>query len=127
MVVCDPYDLDVQVLKIKRRTGIWETPELLHDPAADRGHVGVGLQAEVICKIIKAHFRIDQIGIRRYLPDRRLLLIVLIPDLADQLFQNILHGHDAVGAAVFINNDRNVRFGLLELFSSRLIGSISSA
>ena len=73
----------------------------------------------MICKIIKAHFRIDQIGIRRYLPDRRLLLIVLIPDLADQLFQNILHGHDAVGAAVFINNDRNVRFGLLELFQQQ--------
>ena len=68
----------------------------------------VRLQAEVIGKVVKAHLRIDQIGIGGYFGDRRFLFVVLIPDLADQLLQNILHRHDPTGAAVFIDDDGDI-------------------
>ena len=47
---------------------------------------------------------------------------MLIPDLADEFFQNVLHRHNAAGAAVFVDHDGDVRFGLLELFEQQTDG-----
>ena len=51
MMVCNPRDLHMQAFKVKRSAGIGEPSELLHDPAADGGHIRVGFQTEIICKI----------------------------------------------------------------------------
>ena len=47
---------------------------------------------------------------------------MLVPDLADQLFQNVLHRHNAAGAAVFINHDGHMGLGLLKLFEQQTDG-----
>ena len=67
-------------------------------------------------KVVKAHLGVDQVGIGGQLGDGRLLLVMLVPDLADQLLQNVLHRDDAAGAAVFVDHDGNMGLGLLELF-----------
>ena len=43
---------------------------------------------------------------------------MLIPDFADELFEDIFHGDDTVGAARFINDNGNMRFLRLPFFFS---------
>ena len=70
----------------------------------------------MIREVVKAHLGVDQIGVGGQLGDGCFLFVVLVPDLADQLLQNVLHRDDAAGAAVFVDHDGHVRLGLLELF-----------
>jgi len=47
-------------------------------------------------------------------PDLLFDFIGLIPDIADQLFQNVLHGNDAQRSAVFVGDDGKVLLGIPE-------------
>ena len=108
VVVGDAGDGDVEGLEVEAGAGLGQAAELLHDPAADGGHIRVAFQAEMLRKVVKAHLGVDQVGIGGQLGDGRLLLVVLVPDLADQLLQNVLHRDDAAGAAVFVDHDGHV-------------------
>ena len=55
----------------------------------------------------------------RRLADGNLLLLVLVPYLAHQLFEDILHRDNAAGAAIFVHHDGNVRLALLHLFKQQ--------
>src|SRR3954467_15508444 len=61
---------------------------------------------------------------------RRLLLVELVLDLADQLFENVLEGNQATGAAEFINNDAEVKLPLQkelqQLLQSRGLGRVDN-
>ena len=50
---------------------------------------------------------------------------MLVPDLADQFLQNVLHRHDAARAAIFVDHDRDVRLpsAILQQLADRLISS----
>jgi hypothetical protein len=54
------------------------------------------------------------------LPDQRLFLIVLVPDLPDQLLQEILQGHQAGGAPVLVDDDGQVEPLGLKLAKERV-------
>ena len=47
--------------------------------------------------------------------DERLLLVVLVLDLADDLLEQVLDGHEAGGPAVLVEHDRDVDLAPLEL------------
>lgn len=66
------------------------------------------LDVEVRVKIIKGHVAVDHKGVGVQLADGFLHGIVLVPDFADQLLEDILHGHDALGPAIFVDDDRDV-------------------
>ena len=66
-------------------------------------------------EILEVHTRIDQIRIGSCLADEDLHLVVLVPDLADQLFENVLHRHNAARSAVLVDHDGDMRLLLLDL------------
>ena len=47
--------------------------------------------------------------IRPALQLRQHLVIMLVFDIADNLFNDILDGHQPIGAAIFINDNRTIR------------------
>ena len=49
---------------------------------------------------------------------RRLVLVVLVGDLADDLLQHVLDGHQAGDAAVFVRHQRHVVMALAEVAQS---------
>ena len=58
----------------------------------------------------------DTRKVRRIDPlDQTLLLVELVADLADQLFQQVLERHQSRGAAVLVHHDRQVDLLGLEL------------
>ncbi len=69
---------------------------------------------EIGAEIVEGHISVNQVSIGIQLLESLLQLVVLVPDLAYQLFQNVLHGHNSQGAAIFVNDHSNVGFVRLE-------------
>ena len=106
---------EIEMLKIKLIALDGDLAELLHYPAAERNAVRIGFDLEFIAKILKVYGAINDkcvlCDLLVFLND----LIVLIPNISDELFQNILHRNDSERSAVFVNNNGNVRFLLLKM------------
>ena len=91
-VVDEPADGVVLVLVLERELDVEQLAEVVHvRPAIDPGLV-VG-----------------------ELDDHRLFLVVLVLDLADDLLEQVLDGHQAGRAAVLVEHDREVDLAPLEL------------
>ncbi len=91
---------------------------MLQNVAAD-GH-GVAFDRVLVHVVEGEHFvqlkvAVHQIFVVADFVVRALDLLVLVPDLADDLLEQILHRHNAQRAAVFVGDDRHVHLGALEV------------
>ena len=75
------------------------------------GILEVDLHIEAICKLVQVYHTIGKVSIFAESLEGFLHFVVLIPDFANQFFQNIFHGDNAQGTAVLIHNDRNMGLG----------------
>ena len=73
--------------------------QVLHDPAAHRNTVGFKLNIKELAEILQAHRAVNAIQVFAQLLEVFLNFIVLVPDLTNKLFQNVLHGDNAQRAA----------------------------
>ena len=77
---------------------LWHALEDPHDPSADRKDVKFFVNIELFIHLVDAlPFRSRGIRFRNFL-DFLYNRIMLIPDFADELFEDIFHGDDTVGA-----------------------------
>ena len=85
-----------------------------HEIAAKRldflsGLAGDEILADHGADVVEAGARVGDEGIVRLPHDRRrLVAVVLVVDLADDLFDDVLDRHQAVGAAIFIHHQRQM-------------------
>ena len=87
---------------------------LFHHPAAYRAGVRVfDFLIQRVLQLIQRRIAKDQQGAVLAAADIDLHLIVLVPDFAHQLFQNVLHGDDTGGAAVLVRNHGHLAAGAL--------------
>ena len=91
-----------------------QTAQLVDDPAGDRAGIAVALDGEQVEEVGEVRAGGDQIAAVRLLAEGLHHLVVLIPDLAHQLLQDILHGQQALGAAVLVHHDGHVGLFLLQ-------------
>ena len=93
-----------------------QPPEVVGDEAADGDEIVLGqLDVEELLELLDlgrpGHGEIE----RAVLDDLGLLRVVLVLDLADDLLDDVLHGHQAGDAAVLVDDDGHLRLDLLEL------------
>ena len=101
-------DGDIQVLKVEVIAAGGDLIHGLHDPAVDGDGIGFDIQVEELAEVLQVAAAINAEGV---LGDLLIVLndlIMLVPDVAYQLLQNVLHGNDAQGAAVLIQNHGQV-------------------
>ena len=95
-----------------QRKGIAHFRHLLQHlagPAADSIRVVfVVFLAELLQQFLQLHVAVHDQGAVFLFDDLLADLVMLVVDLAHQFFQHVLHGDDAVGAAVFIQQDDQV-------------------
>src|SRR5208283_1297177 len=83
------------------------------DETADRIHLlvlaeGGEIEADSLRDLLKRRARFDDEGaVARWL-DRRLGLVVLVLDVADDRFDQVLDRDEAIGAAVFVDHQRHM-------------------
>ena len=65
------------------------------------------LYTKKICDHLKRRESLHDISAADCL-DITLVCIILVHDIADDLLQNVFHGHQSAGLSVFINNNRHV-------------------
>src|SRR6185503_15328879 len=99
-----------------------ESPELCGDEAAQRV-VRLGrldLQPEGLAHVLERDASVhERLGLRN--GEHELVLdVVFIADLADDLLDEVLDRHKAGGAAVFVDDDRDVDLVLLHLTKQRI-------
>ena len=102
--VLHPGDAHLQAVGPEPVAYVGHPPDLLHDPAGHRRGVVLlaGLHVEQVVQIVQIRRAGHQIAAVGLLPELLDDLVVLVPDLAHQLLHNVLHGDDALGAAVSV-------------------------
>ena len=106
-------DGDVQVLKAEAVAAGGDLIHNLHDPTVDGDGIRLDLQVEELAEVGQVAAAVDAEGI---LGDLLVVLddlVVLVPDVAYQLLQDVLHGDDAQGTAVLVQDNGQV--GLIGL------------
>ena len=101
-------DGDVQILKAEAVAAGGDLVHDLHDPAVDGDGIGFNIQIKELAEVLQIATAINAEGI---LGDLLVVLddlVVLVPDVADQLLQDVLHGDDAQSAAVLVQNHGQV-------------------
>ena len=76
--------------------------------------LGVGV-VEAVEHLADGHLGIDLIAAAAERHERLLNDVVLVPDLADELLNDVLHGDDAERAAVVVGDDGKIRLAAAEL------------
>src|SRR5438552_1268121 len=100
----DPYAAVDEALARPRHS----PEQLVHQPP-DRRHVlHVEVDAESLGQLIDWHAAGDPQAPGTLLSNLRLLDIVLVADLADDLLENVFDSDQARRAAVFVAHDRNM-------------------
>jgi len=98
---------------------LWHALEDPHDPSADRKDVKFFVNIELFIHLVDACRSGHEVFVFGNFLDFLYNRIMLIPDFADELFEDIFHGDDTVGAAEFINDNGNMRFLRLHFFQQR--------
>ena len=104
----------MQIAEIKAVSLFGDAVELFDHPAVDGGRFRFGVDVEERKHLVEVGGAVDQVHVFADLVERLDDLVVLVPDLAHQLLDNVLQRHDAFGAAEFIDDDREMRFVLLQ-------------
>ena len=85
------------------------------------GILGI-IVAQLVEKVLHIHVGADLVGIASDRTELHLRHVVLVPDLADQLFEYVLHGHDAHRAAVVVRDDREGDLPAVQLLEQLVDG-----
>ena len=91
---------------------------MFYRPAADGRIIIIEIAVvdlEFLKKIVDAHIAVHLIEVIGQLNNLILYDIAFIPDIADELFEDILHSNEAHGSAVFIGD-----YGKMELLFAEL-------
>ena len=125
----DPYLVDspvchfqygyVEAIRDEMIAFLWHALEDPHDPSADRKDVKFFVNIELFIHLVDACRSGHEVFVFGNFLDFLYNRIMLIPALADELFEDIFHGDDTVGAAEFINDNGNMRFLRLHFFQQR--------
>ena len=108
-------DGDVQILKAEAVAAGGDLIHDLHDPTVDGDGIRLDLQVEELAEIGQATAAVDAEGV---LGDLLIVLddlVMLVPDIAYQLLQDILHGDDTQSTAVLVQDDGQVGLVSLEV------------
>ena len=103
-VVVGLGDGDIQILKAEAVAAGGDLVQNLHDPAVDGDGVGLDLQVEELDEVGEVAAAVDAEGILGDLLVVLHDLVVLIPDVAHQLLQDVLHGDDTQSTAVLVQH-----------------------
>ena len=114
-VVVGLGDGDIQILKAEAVAAGGDLVQNLHDPAVDGDGVGLDLQIKELDEVGEVAAAVDAEGILGDLLVVLHDLVVLVPDVAHQLLQDILHGDDTQGTAVLVQHNGKVRLIGLEV------------
>ena len=90
-----------------------------HNPATDGEYIKFLVNIELFIHLVDACRSGHEVFVFGNFLDFLYNRIMLIPDFADELFEDIFHGDDTVGAAEFINDNGNMRFLRLHFFQQR--------
>ena len=90
--------------------------EVVGDEPADGDEIVLGeLQVEELLHLLDLDAAGNRVVAGRVLDDLGLLGVVLVLDLAHDLLDHVLHGHEPGDAAVLVDDDGHLLLGLLEL------------
>ncbi len=113
-----PLRGEAQPGHLARRPEDGHPPDRLRDEAADRVDlVLVEVHLEHLTEIVDVHRRRHPHPPVPEVLDLRCLAVVLVGDLADDLLEDVLDGHEPRGAAVLVDDDGEV--GLVALHLAR--------
>ena len=91
-------------------------PSARQDVAADGlESFRLDLDAEPLAHLVDVHLGAEHVRAVALVDDRLGLDVVLVADLADDLLEQILDRHEAGGAAVLVDDDRDLHLLALEL------------
>ena len=108
-------DGDIQILKAEAVAAGGDLIQDLHDPAVDGDGVGLDLQVEELTEVGQAAATVDAEGVLGDLLVVLDHLVVLVPDVAYQLLQDVLHGDDTQSTAVLVQHHGQVGLVGLEV------------
>ena len=101
--------------------GCGTRPERLAEQTADRVDVLVlELDAEQVADLVESEPGADPVAARLELDDLVGARVVLVGDLADELLDEVLEGHEARHAAVLVDDEADVHGVALHLLQQRL-------
>ena len=89
--------------------------QLVHEPADGRHVFAVEVVPEQLRQLVDRQAARHPESSAVLLLDRRLLDVVLVADLADDLLENVLDRDDAGGAAELVDDDGDVRAARLKV------------
>src|SRR5688572_13419872 len=96
-------DLDVHAIELESLPYRRHTADACQDIATDSLEpFGLDLDVQAITDLVEVHLPAEDERSVGFLDDRLGLDVVLVADLADDLFEEILDGREASGAAVFV-------------------------
>ena len=104
---------DVQVFVVEAVTLLRDAVQLRDDPAVDGGSVFLGVDVEEREGLMQLCGAIHKVNVILNLLEGFDDLVVLIPDLADELLENVFQCNDTLRAAEFVDDHGKVRFVLL--------------
>ena len=109
-------DLHFQGADLNLLTGVRHPAQLLNDVAADGVELlALDLNAEALFELFDIQPSVDQHAAVGLLMNPVLFEIVFILDITDNLFDQVLDGHQPGRPAVFIDNDGDMDAGFAEL------------
>ena len=104
----------IQTLRLEVVAHLRQALHIFDDPAGHGGGIALAPDLEQVVHIVQIGTAGDQVAAVLLLLEDLDDLVMLIPDLAHQLLQNILQRDDTLGAAVLIHNHGHMGLVLLE-------------
>ena len=109
------YNFKMQVAVVKAVADFRYFVCVFHNPAVERGHIGVlVVDFEIFKYIIKVCHTVNNAGCVVNFFNVNLNLVVLVPNFAYKFFNYILKCYNALCTAEFVNNNGKMGFVLLE-------------
>src|SRR5262245_7400867 len=113
----DLEHLDVENIDVEALADVRHASQMREQVTADRFEtLAFDFHAESIHHLIDAHLSAEDKRPLCLLDDCLAFDVILVANLADDLFQEILDGDEPGGAAVLIHDDRHLRLAPLHLF-----------
>ena len=112
------YDLDFNIFKIHHRADGGDFTVFFRNPTAERVGIAVFVFKFLFVQLeegIEFALAVDPIFALGNLTVEHFLFVVLVPDLAHELFQDIFQRDDPDQAAVFVRYRRHMDLLLLKL------------
>src|SRR3954463_9363320 len=107
---------DAQIVDVETLADGRQPPEVRQQEPADRFETfALDLDVEPLRDLVDVDLAAEDVAAVAFVDDRLRLLVVLVADFADDLFEQIFDGHEPGGAAVFVDDNRTLRLVALKL------------